>query len=63
MIDGFVKDGELTWDEVNAQRKKIKLPKGHSIPEPFPPKSDGKPLHSRSITLNGSAPLHFAVNR
>lgn len=63
MINGFVQDGEFTWEELNIARKKLTVPRGHKIPELYPPKSDGKPLKSQSLCLTGSGVLHFAVNR
>ena len=63
MIDGFVKEGEFDWKELNEERQKLKLPKGHKIPELHAPPADGKSLAAKSLCLNGSAILHFVVNR
>ena len=63
MIDSFVKMGEFSWKELNEERRKLTLPKGHKIPELYEPKSDGKALSAKSLLLNGSGILHFVVNR
>ena len=63
MINSFVKMGEFSWKELNEERRKLTLPKGHKIPELYKPKSDGKALSAKSLLLNGSGILHFVVNR
>ena len=63
MIDEFVRQGVFTWDDLNVRRKLLSIPKEHKIPELWAPKSDGKALSSRSLPLNASGTMHFAVNR
>ena len=61
----FVAANVFTWDDLNDRRKVLNqtLPKEHKIPELWAPKSDGKALSGRSLPLNGSGIMHFAVNR
>ena len=63
MIDEFVRQRVFTWDDLNVRRKLLSIPKEHKIPELWVPKSDGKALSSRSLVLNGSGTMHYAVNR
>lgn len=63
VITDLVSAGCVTWDLLNATRKRMSLPRSHRIPHLEAPKSDGKALPQRALVMNAGAVMHFVVNR
>lgn len=63
VIVDLVSTGCVTWDLLNATRKRMSLPRGHRIDHLEAPRSDGKALSQRALVMNAGAVMHFVVNR
>ena len=63
MVMDLVAAGCFTWDQLNVARKRLSVPKGHTIPHMEPPRSEGKTLSQRTLVMNAAGVMHFAVNR